>query len=197
MKQIASVKSMALVMLVAMLALFAAACTGETGQQGARGPAGAAGSTGPAGPEGPAGPAGPEGPAGPAGNDATGGSTGTSIMLDKFEYEAATDKDNNVEFTIYGVGFLPNERVEIELLLPGRTVAPMLSTTADGGGAFVHTTSPFFTMLAEADRGRGGLGHYAIIATGFTSGNVASANLVLVESKSAMMEGGSMMMEEG
>ena len=102
-------------------------------------------------------------------------------MLDKFEYKAATDIDNNVEFTIYGVGFLPNERIEVVLLIPQRTFAPMLSTIADGGGAFVHTTSPFFTMLANPGDNRGGLGHYAIVATGFTSGNKASANFVLVE----------------
>ena len=181
MKQLVSVRTVIVATTIILAAMLMAACgsEGEQGPQGAQGPAGSQGSAGPQGPAGSAGPAGPQGPAGP---DGMGGEqTGTVITLDSFNYLPACDKDNNVEFTIYGVGYLPNERIEVELLLPGRTVAPMLSATADGGGAFVHTASPFFTMLAEADRGRGGVGHYAIIATGFTSGNVASASFVLVD----------------
>ena len=181
MKQFTSAKTMALALLVVMIALLAAACTGDVGPAGARGAAGTAGATGASGATGLAGPAGADGAAGGAGVDALSTSTGTSITLDSFEYKAATDKDNNVVFTIYGVGFLPNERVELIMLMPARASAPLLSTTADAGGAFVQSGSPFFTMLAEAERGRGGVGHYAVIATGFTSGNKASANFLLVE----------------
>ena len=183
MKHLFNVRTTIVAVTIILAALLMAACgsEGEQGAQGARGPAGPAG---PAGATGPAGPAGSAGPAGPAGPDGAGAAqTGTAITLDSFKYLPATDIDNNVEFTIYGVGFLPNERIEIVLLIPQRTFAPMLSTTADGGGAFVHTTSPFFTMLANPGDNRGGLGHYAIVATGFDSGNKASASFLLIESK--------------
>ena len=153
MKYATNVKSMALVLIAAMIALIAVACEGDVGPQGARGaagPAGAAGSAGPAGPQ-----------------------TGTSIMLDSLKYRAATDKDNNVVFTIYGAGFLPNEGVEIVVLSPTGAPSIMPSATASSGGAFVHTTSPQFTMTAP--------GHYAISATGFVSGNSASASIVVTE----------------
>ena len=159
MKQFASVKTMALVLIAAMLALFVLACEGEPGPTGPQGTAGA------------------QGPAGPAGSQ-----TGTSIMLDRFQYRAATDKDNNVEFAIYGAGFLPNERVELVLLMPSRNTNTLLAADADKGGAFLHKVSPFFTLVAEPAGGaEGGLGHYVIIATGLESGNMASASFVLIQ----------------
>ena len=181
MKQLTMVRTAALMMVVAMLALFATACAGDVGPAGAKGATGATGAAGAAGATGPAGPA---GPAGAAGADASAGSSGASLTLDKFNYTATTDKDNNVVFNIYGLGFWPNERVEMALLMPSRNTNTLLSAFADAGGAFAHSTSPMFTMVAEpARRQEGGLGHYAIIATGLSSGIKATTSFVLVESK--------------
>jgi hypothetical protein len=118
-----------------------------------------------------------------AGGDAsTEDSPGASLTLDTFNVTAATDKDNNVVFNIYGVGFWPNERIEMTLLMPSRNKNTLFSAEADGGGAFAHTTSPMFTLVAvPASRAEGGLGHYAIIATGFSSGIKASTSFLLVE----------------
>jgi len=160
---------------VVTMTLLLAAC-GAQGEAGAAGATGAKGTTGAAGSAGAAGATGPDAISEPA--------PGASLTLDAKQYVAATDKDNNVVFNMYGVGFWPNERIEITLLMPSRNKNTLFSAEADGGGAFAHTTSPMFTLMAvPAARAEGGLGHYAIIATGFSSGIKASTSFLLVESK--------------
>ena len=179
MKQLFGARNSLLTMvIVATMALLLTACA--QGEAGAPGATGAKGATGAAGAAGATGPAGPAGPAGPDGVGSA--SSGASLVLDSKTYVATTDKDNNVVFNIYGLGFWPNERVEMALLMPSRNTNTLLSAFADAGGAFAHSTSPMFTMVAEpARRQEGGLGHYAIIATGLSSGIKATTSFVLVE----------------
>ena len=188
MKHSFSARNSLLTMVVVLtMALLLAACgaqgeAGAPGAIGAKGATGAIGATGAAGAVGAVGAAGAAGAAGPDGIVST--SSGATLTLDSGHYVATTDKDNNVVFNIYGVGFWPNERVELTLLMPSRNSNTLISAIADGGGAFAHSTSPMFTMVAEPPpRQEGGLGHYAITATGFSSGIKATASFVLVESK--------------
>ena len=166
-----SIRTTGLALVLLMTVLLLAAC-GSAGDQGARGQVGSQGAAGSQGPAGAAGPAGADGAAGPAGAPGPGPVLAPSIVADAWQYAKGT-AEKNVTFTIYGIGFESTERVEFTLTLPNRNASALLSVAADKAGAFVHVIKPFFPVSA--------LGHYAVTATGATSGVKASTSFLVTE----------------